>query len=236
MRYFIDTEFSELGPGKPITLLSLAIVAEDGREYYRASMERMREAPNVFVQEQVMPEIMRQRNKGNAVPRLAMAQEIRAFIGDDPSPEFWADYGAYDWVLFCQVFGTMVDLPKGWPMYVNELQQLGRPNGTHGVDAGTPHCALDDARQVKKAYEWATRPSTKQQTPGRRALNRMYKEDDEKVADLAMKKAAERAFDQVAASELESVAKAEVAFASEGQAEKRFPRRKPKARKAKANK
>jgi len=30
MKYFIDTEFSEMGSNHPITLISIAIVAEDG--------------------------------------------------------------------------------------------------------------------------------------------------------------------------------------------------------------
>ncbi len=39
-------------------------------------------------------------------------------------PEFWAYYADYDWVVFCQLFGTMMDLPKGFPMYCLDLKQL----------------------------------------------------------------------------------------------------------------
>ena len=38
-------------------------------------------------------------------------------------PEFYAYYADYDWVLFCSLFGTMMDLPKGFPMYCNDLKQ-----------------------------------------------------------------------------------------------------------------
>jgi len=38
MKYFLDTEFDDDGVG-PITLISLALVAEDGRELYLVSSE-----------------------------------------------------------------------------------------------------------------------------------------------------------------------------------------------------
>jgi len=38
-------------------------------------------------------------------------------------PEFYAYYADYDWVLFCSIFGRMIDLPKGFPMYCRDLKQ-----------------------------------------------------------------------------------------------------------------
>ncbi|WP_428743140.1 hypothetical protein [Tenacibaculum sp.] len=39
-------------------------------------------------------------------------------------PEFYAYYADYDWVLFCWLFGRMVDLPNGFPMYCKDLKQM----------------------------------------------------------------------------------------------------------------
>jgi len=39
------------------------------------------------------------------------------------NPEFYAYYCSYDWVAFCWIFGKMIDLPKGFPMYCNDLKQ-----------------------------------------------------------------------------------------------------------------
>lgn len=39
-------------------------------------------------------------------------------------PEFYAYYADYDWVVFCWLFGRMIDLPKGFPMYCKDLKQL----------------------------------------------------------------------------------------------------------------
>lgn len=39
------------------------------------------------------------------------------------TPEFYAYYADYDWVLFCSLFGRMLDLPVGFPMYCHDLKQ-----------------------------------------------------------------------------------------------------------------
>lgn len=38
-------------------------------------------------------------------------------------PEFYAYYADYDWVLLCSLFGSMMDLPPGFPMYCKDLKQ-----------------------------------------------------------------------------------------------------------------
>lgn len=38
-------------------------------------------------------------------------------------PEFYAYYADYDWVVFCSLFGTMMQLPNGFPMYCRDLKQ-----------------------------------------------------------------------------------------------------------------
>ena len=39
-------------------------------------------------------------------------------------PQFYGYYSDYDWVVFCWLFGKMIDLPKGFPMYCIDLKQL----------------------------------------------------------------------------------------------------------------
>lgn len=38
-------------------------------------------------------------------------------------PEFYGYFSDYDWVLFCSLFGRMIDLPKGFPYYCIDLKQ-----------------------------------------------------------------------------------------------------------------
>jgi len=47
---------------------------------------------------------------------------IKTYLAKHP-PEFYGYYADYDWVLFCSLFGRMIDLPKGFPMYCRDLKQ-----------------------------------------------------------------------------------------------------------------
>jgi hypothetical protein len=38
-------------------------------------------------------------------------------------PEFYGYYCDYDWVCFCWLFGKMISLPQGFPMYCRDLKQ-----------------------------------------------------------------------------------------------------------------
>ncbi len=38
--------------------------------------------------------------------------------------QFYAYFADYDWVAFCWLFGRMIDLPKGFPMYCIDLKQI----------------------------------------------------------------------------------------------------------------
>lgn len=57
---------------------------------------------------------------------LTALQEAQKYEINDKSknPEFYGYYADYDWVLFCSLFGRMIDLPKGFPMYCRDLKQM----------------------------------------------------------------------------------------------------------------
>ncbi len=65
---------------------------------------------------------------------------------------------AYDFVALCQLFGTMMDLPKGYPHYIRDLQHVLDVRGISDDDLpkqyGYAHNALDDARHIKKLCEY----------------------------------------------------------------------------------
>lgn len=199
MKYFLDTEFLE-GPQKEkfpislfrkntpntIDLISLGIVAEDGREYYAISKDfnleeawnRYDKEPNraypqgpeynkvYWIRENVLKPIwielysLEQRgllfasdimngkfdynftfkNLKKLIGRYGktnkeIAKEVRDFAMETGidygvgvhryTPiEFYAYYADYDWVVFCWLFGKMIDLPKGFPMYCKDLKQM----------------------------------------------------------------------------------------------------------------
>ena len=68
-----------------------------------------------------------------------IAKEVKHFVANRPieankeqwildydtkDVSFYGYYCDYDWVVFCWLFGRMIDLPKGFPMYCNDLKQI----------------------------------------------------------------------------------------------------------------
>jgi 3' exoribonuclease, RNase T-like len=151
--FYIDTEFSELGGAEPIRLLSIGIKAADGRTFYAVNEDWRIIPVNEWVLNNVLPHLL-ERSPLVASPSV-IAEAILDFIGD-VKPEFWGYYADYDWVALCQLFGSMVDLPKGWPMYCRDLKQLcdslGNPRLTS--QASTEHHALSDAEWNADAHAY----------------------------------------------------------------------------------
>lgn len=194
MKYFLDTEFLEgtqktwFKQTKPtIDLISIGIVAEDGREYYAISKDfNLKEAWNRYdeikdgfrdfglipnykkvywIRENVLKPIFielrakeveeyniaQRRNIVLDFPTYSfcfrefkrlifkygktnkqIAEEIKDFVGKPPGiynqitldeNKFYGYYCDYDWVVLCWLFGRMIDLPKGFPMYCIDLKQ-----------------------------------------------------------------------------------------------------------------
>lgn len=149
MKYFLDTEFSERGNKYPVTLISIGIVDENGRTFYAVSSEFRDRDCNDWVRENVLPHLNVERRH----TLKDIAAEVRGFIGGEV-PEFWGYYCDYDWVVFAQMFGTMMDLPNGWPMYCRDLKQLCDDKGNPKLPAqtSTEHNALADARWNREVY------------------------------------------------------------------------------------
>lgn len=147
MRYFIDFEFME--DGRTIDPISLGLVAEDGREFYAEFTCDLVKA-NEWVKKNVIPKL-----KGPPFLKTAamIRKEILAFVFSD-KPEFWGYYADYDWVAFCQIFGSMMKLPKDWPMYCRDIKQFADDLGNPKLppEEKDEHNALSDARWNRKAW------------------------------------------------------------------------------------
>jgi 3'-5' exoribonuclease-like protein len=161
VKYFLDTEFIESGPSLPLILLSIGIVAEDGREFYVVNGDAPLELANDWVKTNVVPHLGEPR-----VPIIKIGPGVIHWLSD-PKPEFWGYYADYDWVVFCQLFGTMMDLPKGWPMYCRDIKQLCDSMGNPKLpkQSTAEHNALNDARWNKKTYEFLARLAKETEKP-----------------------------------------------------------------------
>lgn len=132
-----------------IDLISIGIYCEDGRSYEAISSEyNYHDADDWVKTNVIIPLYIKsvhgdRRNHIDAdvfhktfgKPNKRISNEIAEFFGcyKDNSGLYWRApsdievygyYADYDWVLFCSLFGRMIDLPKGFPMYCKDLKQM----------------------------------------------------------------------------------------------------------------
>lgn len=172
-RYFYDTEFLEDGRG--IDLISIGIVAEDGREYYavNANADWSRIERHEWLTANVVPQLPVVRHDDGVIESIdfadpavkhpkVIASEVAEFIlATEGEHELWADYGAYDHVVLCQLWGPMIALPAGVPMFTHDLQQLWRFSGRPELPAQVDeHNALADARHAREIHRVCADRST----------------------------------------------------------------------------
>lgn len=164
MKYFFDTEFCE----KPNTIefLSIGIISEDGRSFYAENSEADLSKCNGWVKKNVIPKLTYKnsnpviKSQPNFVSMYGntktIKKELLKFINCN-KPEFWAFFCSYDWVVFCWIFGALIDLPEHFPMYCNDLKQLSaflsNPKFRE-LDNNAEHNALEDAIWNRDYYEF----------------------------------------------------------------------------------
>ncbi len=172
MKYFIDTEFHE--HQKPvkflgitirkiwtIDLISIGIVREDGTEYYaiNGDLDFKYAKKDKWLSDNVLSKLP-SRESLDWQPMNQIARDILIFcLADDNSPKFYGYFSDYDWVVFCWIFGRMLDLPKGFPMYCIDLKQMmverelnSDWKRRHCPDPEKEHNALEDAHWNRKLY------------------------------------------------------------------------------------
>jgi len=178
MKYFLDTEFYE--DGERIHLISIGIVCEDGRELYaeNSQFDRSIVPADHFVRTDVLPHMKylvhdhqakdptqhalfhNSKEKLAAIaPRAEISKYITHFV-EGTTPVFYGYFADYDWVVLCQLFGRMVDLPKGFPYFCMDLKQMMEERGltkewkqTACPDPIGEHNALVDARWNMALYK-----------------------------------------------------------------------------------
>ncbi|MEU0937654.1 3'-5' exoribonuclease [Embleya sp. NPDC005971] len=177
----VDYDFEFIEDGRTIRSISIGMAADDGREYYavvrdmdtmyaavrhpwlRANVLPSLPIASVYVDE--CPDVWDWDDEHPDKPRVkpveTIADEVRAFLQATPDLELWAYYGAYDHVCLAQLFGTMVQLPGGIPMFTNDIAQEAHRLGLSTEDlprqpAGLHH-ALADARHNRVRREFLRR-------------------------------------------------------------------------------
>lgn len=165
MRFYLDTEFDET-PDR-VELISLALRAEDGRELYLISNDFNVNSCNPWVQRNVIPylHIFQPDHVG---PKNSFAEQIELFLCHEDRPEFWGYYSAYDWFLFCRLWGGMLHMPGRFGKACSDLKQLANTliPGISYKDACPPestrHNSVADARWNETLFNFIVDTALKQ--------------------------------------------------------------------------
>ncbi len=171
MKYFYDTEF--IDDGSRIDLISIGVVAEDGREFYAEATDADLSKANDWVKENVITHLWsRQSDRrsanlwtrdggcGGLLYKREIARDLVRFmdVGVFGKPEFWGYYSAYDHVALMQLYGPMINKPDKWPMYTMDLKQWCKSLGDPELpkQGKGEHHSLSDARWVRDAHQFLT--------------------------------------------------------------------------------
>lgn len=145
MKYWIDTEFI----AKPfkLDLISIGVVAEDGREFYAESNEVDWVKARPWTLENVRPQL-----DGKGISCEQIGYDLYAFTDHDERPTFWGYFPAFDWLAMVGLFGALEELPFHWPQLCLDIKQW-------AIELGDPQLPLQegarhhlDARWTKEAW------------------------------------------------------------------------------------
>jgi len=146
-RYFIDTEFTDW---KDSQLISVAIVSEDGREFYGECSDFELSACSEFVRATVLPQLGG--FPGRSMPASQLASELQAWLlaaPTKPKPVLCYDSDC-DYELVTHLLGG--SLPRGWGhenVFLKiDAERLEQYIAAHGGE----HHALYDARANAFAF------------------------------------------------------------------------------------
>lgn len=145
MRLFLDCEFTRLSASAK--LISLALVAEDGREFYVELLDTWREAEcSDFVLEIVLPQLW---GGSYALPIIGARSALLEFLASfEQALEIVTDAPQYDWELFCELAYADGKWPRNVGIYPTDATTL------DAISDGIPlpHHALLDARIIASMF------------------------------------------------------------------------------------
>jgi 3' exoribonuclease, RNase T-like len=152
---FLNTEY--IDHDRRLELISLGVVAADGREFYAISAEFDPTDADDFVRMTVLPKL---EPVGHTawMSREEMRVSLLEFIGDIV-PTFWS-YGSapWDWLALAQLFPLEERVPDGWQYSAYDVSCLVELAGIRLGDPRLPqpppnqHHALVDARWARDVH------------------------------------------------------------------------------------
>lgn len=171
-KVFFDSKFT--GLHKTTSLLSIGLVTEHGGTFYAEFTDYNRDQVGGWLKDNVIPNLYEPEGYPydiNARPanyhkggRVYIANELDDWLQYLGPVEMWSDCLAYDWVLFCDLFGGAFNIPSNVYYIPFDICTLLWVNGVNpdisreeyaGIAAGPndKHNALHDALVIKACFE-----------------------------------------------------------------------------------
>ncbi|HEU5013947.1 MAG TPA: 3'-5' exoribonuclease [Roseiflexaceae bacterium] len=164
MKIYFDTEFT--GLHQYTTLVSIGCVADDGRTFYAECTDYDRAQVDDWLQANVIDKLTGPRELAPETvyacgDRQHVMKALRSWLAMFDTVEMWSDCLAYDWVLFCELFGGAFSIPSNIFYIPFDICTLFKIKGIDpdvnreqfGGEDGAKHNALHDARLIKACYE-----------------------------------------------------------------------------------
>lgn len=156
MKVFFDTEFT--GLHQNTTLMSIGLVDELGRSFYAELNDYDESQVDDWITENVIANFTLENQMSMTGLRAALTDWLAYYN----KAEMWSDCYAYDWMLFCQIWGHAFNVPNNVYYIPFDLSTL---LAIKGIDpdinrehfAGfspspAKHNALHDARVIRKCW------------------------------------------------------------------------------------
>ena len=170
---FYDSEFTGLTQNS--TLISLAFIDENDRSFYAEFTDYDANQVDAWIQRNViahcrwlgkepLPEAFTQQDGAQTWclgDRNQIQTALKQWLSGYKQVEVWADCLAYDWVLFCELFGGSLHLPAPLSYMPLDLVTLFHLKGYAkdkprlpfcDMENVTQHNALDDAKIARACY------------------------------------------------------------------------------------
>jgi hypothetical protein len=177
MKIFFDTEFT--GLRQNTTLISIGLITESKSTFYAEFNDYDKNQVDAWLRKHVMSQLILQHEERQRVEYFEIGTET-SVVGDSETitkhlnvwlrgfgdVEMWSDCLAYDWVLFCQLFGGAFSIPSNVNYIPFDICTLFKAKGIdpdisredfalgeHFKTKSRKHNALWDAKVIKWCYE-----------------------------------------------------------------------------------
>lgn len=169
-KIFFDCEFT--GLNQNTALISIGLVSECGRTCYLEFQDYAKHQIDEWLTENVLsklkfPQATFYKSLSGAGNREAtgivseLRYDLATWLSQFKNIEIWSDCLAYDWVLFCELFGGALHIPENIYYIPFDICTLFKIKGIDpdisredfcGLQ-GAKHNALHDAEVIKACYK-----------------------------------------------------------------------------------